>query len=153
MKLNKVNINGAFNFNRWSWAMWALGSKRKPKSHLGILKEEKDQMRSHSFQERLRDWERAWEGEVSIFSEEERAAKKWHEFQGKAGHGFRGKSAARRIRTVRIWYGQNLLHLFYPYNSTQIEGTSAFNALHKSYGRRTAATIYGHDFLDKSYSI
>jgi hypothetical protein len=29
--------------------------KKKSKSHLGILKEEKDQMRSHSFQERLRD--------------------------------------------------------------------------------------------------
>jgi hypothetical protein len=107
-------------------------------------------MRSHSFQERLRESKRR----ISFyFSEEERAAKKWHKFQGKVGHGFRGKSAARKIRTVRIWYGQNLLHLFCPYSSTQIEGTGAFNDLHKSYGHRTAATISGHNFLDKSYSI
>jgi len=55
VKLNKENLFGAFNFNHRSWARRAIGSKEKPKSHLGILKEEKDQKRIHSFHERLRE--------------------------------------------------------------------------------------------------
>ena len=73
--------------------------KRKPKSHLGILKEEKDQKRIHSFQERLRESKRR---RKFPFFWEERAAKKWHEFQGNAGHEFQGSQ--QRRKSVRIWY-------------------------------------------------
>ena len=54
--------------------MWAIGSKKKPKSHLGILKEEKDQKRVYSFHESLREGERARE-EGFHFPEKESSKK------------------------------------------------------------------------------
>jgi hypothetical protein len=55
--------------------------KKKPKSHLGILKEEKDQKGNSFFP---REIEREQEKRKFLFSGEEIAAEKWHEFQGKS---------------------------------------------------------------------
>jgi hypothetical protein len=52
------------------------------------------------------------------FSEEGFAAKKWHDFQSKEGHGFRGKSAARE-ESVRYGFGTAAIYfLSRPYSSS-----------------------------------
>ena len=83
MKLNKVNIFGAFNFIRRSWAIWAIGSKEKPKSHLGILKRAKDQKRAFI----LSKWEgrEKREQERNFHFWKKRAAARGNDFQGNVG--------------------------------------------------------------------
>jgi hypothetical protein len=46
-----------------------------------------------------------------------------------------------------------LMFLFRPYSSTFSKAKGRFNGPYRPYGRRIAAAIFGHDFLDKSYSI
>jgi hypothetical protein len=58
------------------------------------------------------------------FSEEGFSAKKWHEFQGKEGHGLRGKTAARE-ESVRYGFGTaaiNFLHRPYSSSFLKAEG-------------------------------
>jgi hypothetical protein len=63
VKLNKVNLMEHLILTIDLGQCEPLDQKGKPNRHLGILKEEKGQMRSHSFLERLREIERAREGE------------------------------------------------------------------------------------------
>jgi hypothetical protein len=55
VKLNKVNLIEHLILTIDLGQCEPLDQKGKPNRHLGILKEEKGQMRIHSFMERLRD--------------------------------------------------------------------------------------------------
>ena len=74
--------------------------KKKPKSHLGILKEEKDQKWIHSFQVSLRDWEKE-RAKRSFHFPEKRIAARGRNFQGKAWHRNRGKEGSIKYITYR----------------------------------------------------
>ena len=90
--------------------------KKKPKSHLGIIKEEKDQKGNSFFP---REIEREQEKRKFPFSGEEIAAEKWHEFQGKARARILRQSAGKEnpYCTDLVW--THLLYLFWSYSSTK----------------------------------
>jgi hypothetical protein len=120
--------------------------KRKPKSHLGILKEEKRPKEKSFFPreiERLRESKRR---ESFHFSGEEIAAEKWHESQGKSkGTDFEAASRKENLYSTDL-VRQHLLYLFSSYSSTKIEENSALNRPYRLYGCRTVAFNSGHVF-------
>jgi hypothetical protein len=120
--------------------------KKKPKSHLGILKEEKDQKSIQFFPreiERLRESKRR---ESFYFSEKRKQQRRGTNSKAKLGHGFRGNQQKKRIRTIRIWYGRIYCTCSGRTAAQKPRKTGAFNSPYGLYGRRTAAFNFGHIF-------
>jgi hypothetical protein len=106
-------------------------------------------MRSHSFLERLRESKRR---RSFLFSEKGLQQRRGTNFKAELGHEFRGSQQNKEIRTVRILYSLIYCSCSDRTTARKSRQTTVLNSPYRSYGRRTAAVISGHDFPSKSYS-